>query len=284
VIYGEAEMREMIRHFWEFAGYALSPKKDIPMIMFWLGEGLNGKSKLAGIISNLFDSKALLSTDLPLILDPSNKHGSATLEGKLLAIDDDVGDDVEISDRIFKKICQSKLYDINPKNKDSRQIMLQTIVLLIANNGAKIVDTSPGFSRRCYVIEFLADLNHLQTSELPDVVELLEMPGVLNKAINGLARLRKRGSFDVPRCAQDSKARFMVASNSILSFWESLDKVERDGSKTKVQSLYNSYVSYMSGGNYGKPSSIKAFVKALNRQKIAVKGENVIGWQIAITA
>lgn len=283
VIYGEAEMREMIRHFWEFAGYTLSPKKDIAMMMFWLGEGLNGKSKLASIISNLFDSKALLSTDLPLILDPSNKHGSAALEGKLLAIDEDVGDDVEISDRIFKKICQSKLYDINPKNKDSRQIMLQTIVLFIANNGVKIVDTSPGFARRCYVIEFLADLNHLQTSELPDMVELLEMSGVLNKAIKGLARLRKRGSFDVPRCAQDGKARFMVASNSILSFWESLDKVECDGSKTKVQSLYNSYVSYMSGGNYGKPSSIKAFVKALNRQKIAVKGENVIGWQIAIT-
>lgn len=283
VVYGEGEMRELIRHFWEFVGYTLSPKKDIPMMMFWLGDGYNGKSRIASIISNLFDNGTLFSTDLALHLDPSNKHGTAALEGKLLAMDDDVGDGAEISDRIFKKICQSKLYNINPKNKDSRQIMLQTIVLFIANNGVKIVDTSPGFSRRCYVIDFSTDISHLQTSDLPDLVELMEMPGVLNEAIKGLARLRKRGFFDVPKCAQDSKNRFMVESNSILSFWDSCDKVESDSNPTSVHDLYTGYTSYMTNGGYGKAVSKKSFIKALQRQKLTVMGDKIMGWKITIT-
>lgn len=283
IAYGEDEMRELIRHFWEFVGYTLSPKKDIAMIMFWLGEGHNGKSRIASIISNLFDRGSLLSTDLASLLDPSNKHGTASLEGKLLAMDDDVGENAEISDRIFKKICQSKLYDINPKNKDSRQIMLQTIVLLIANNGLKIIDTSPGFARRCYVIDFLKDISHLQNSMLPDIVDLMEMPGVLNEAIKGLSRLRKRGFFDVPKCAQDSKARFLVESNSALSFWESRDKTKCDGASTDVQELYDSYTLYMSSGGYGKAISKKAFVKALQRQNLVLTDKKIIGWEISIT-
>lgn len=281
--YGEAEMLELIRHFWEFVGYTLDPKKDIAVMMFFLGEGHNGKSRIASIISNLFDSGALLSTDLIQQLDPSNKHGAASLEGKLLAMDDDVGESAEISDRVFKKICQSKLYNINPKNKDDRQIMLQTIVLFIANNSVKIIDTSPGFSRRVYAIDFSTDISHLQSSPLPDLVELLEMPGVLNEAIKGLARLRKRGFFDVPKCAQDCKTKFLVDSNSVLSYWDSIYKTESDSSSIKIEDLYRSYAQYMLDGGFGKAINRKAFAKALKRQKLTIVNEKVMGWKIVLT-
>jgi putative DNA primase/helicase len=279
--YSEEEMWDLIRHFWEFAGYILTPKKDIAMMMFFLGQGHNGKSKISSILSKLLDPGTLLSNDLTMHLDPSNRHGTAALEGKLLAMDDDVGENAEISDKVFKKICQSKPFNINPKNKDSRQIMLQTIVLFIANNGVKIVDTSLGFSRRTYVIEF-SDISHLQSSPLPDLVELIEMPGVLNEAIKGLARLRQRGFFDVPKCAQDFKAKFLVESNSVLSFWEYCDKIESEGETIKVQDLYSGYSYYMSSGGFGKAVSRKAFAKALQRQKIAMVGEDVVGWKINI--
>jgi hypothetical protein len=39
----------------------------------------------------------------------------------------------------------------------------------------------------------------------------------------------------------------------------------------------------MASGGYGKASSMKAFAKALKRQKIAVNGENVTGWRVEIT-
>lgn len=201
--YSIAERDHFIRYFWELIGYVIQPNKDLPVAMFWIGEGQNGKSRIAKIISNLIGSDALLSVDIKAFFNVSNQHSTTALENKLLVMDDDLGSGTTIDDGALKKVSENCILDVNPKNKNIRKISVHTTALIITNNKVKINDTSNGFVRRCHPIYFNTDISHLQKSTLPEIAEKSEMPGILNKAVQGLARLRERGEFDLPKCSRD---------------------------------------------------------------------------------
>ena len=45
-----------------------------------------------------------------------------------------------------------------------------------------------------------------------------ELPGILNRALQGLQRLRKRGGFEVPEDSQIALAEFMTQANPVINF------------------------------------------------------------------
>ena len=230
----------LIRHFWELVGYMIQPNKDIPKILVWIGDGQNGKSKIAEFIADLVGPEAWLKEDIGSFFAKNQPHNLASAHGKLVIIDDDLGTGVTLNDGALKKVSQKTYIQVNPKNQPHYSTVLHLTPIIITNNTVRLNDSKDGITRRLDVIEWNTNLRHLQNNPLVDIAQN-ETQGILNRAIEGLLRLRERGDFDPPACSLKYKADFLARSNTVIGFWEELDKLRCEGLSTSTHDLFMRY-------------------------------------------
>ena len=238
--YGVEEFEGFIRHWWEILGYTLQPHKTIPLVNLWFGGGLNGKTTIANVICALAGKQSVFSTQIGKFVDNSNSHLSAGLVGKLILMDDDVRAGTVLAEDILKAYSETKSITVNPKYEVPYETTVHVTPLLLANNRVLMLDRSHGMWRRLNVVPFLADLTPLRNSKLPYQVMEKELPGVLNSAIKGLQRLRKRGDFHWPKISIDARDEFFERSNPVCQYirqnWQDNEK-----GSMPMATLYNSY-------------------------------------------
>lgn len=273
-----SEKAELTRHFWELVGYMIQPNKDIPKIIIWTGEGQNGKSRIAKTISRLVGDEAWLRADFQQFFASNQPHSLHAAEGKLVLMDDDLKVGVTLNDGALKKVSETTSILVNPKNRDAYSATLQLVPLVIANSYPRIEDVSNGMVRRLDVIEWKTNIRHLQDSPLPDKVDAEQIPGVLNRAVEGLARLRARGGFDLPKCCLEYRENFLKRSNTIYGFWSSVDRIQWPGETKQLSSLYEDYKAYVYEQSEGRPVSLGVFADNLRRCGVAIDGDLILDW------
>lgn len=257
--FSTAERDDFIRHFWEIVGYMIQPNKNVPLAWIWIGKGKNGKSRITKILAKLVGEAAWKKGDIRDFNPDKNPHMLHSLENQLVLLDDDAKKGVVLDDGMLKKICESSDILVNPKNKDAYMIRLQVTPLILTNHALKMDDLCEGMLRKLQVAEFMANLVPLETSELPDEVEANQMPGILNLAIQGLSRLRDRGKFKIPKCAEEFKRRYLAKANVIYYFWGSVVKTESPGKHTDVKDAYAIYKEYVLHNLTGRAVSFPSF-------------------------
>ena len=262
--YDETERDELIRHFWEFVGYTLQPNKDIPTVAIWTGPGRNGKSKITEIISQLLGPEAILPTKINEFTKNGNNHATASVEGKLLLLDDDVEINTILNDGVLKKFSETKLIEVNPKNKPAYNVTSTVTPLLLCNNRIRLRDLSYGMRRRLDVIHWGSDLTHLAGSPLPRIAQEAEGAGILNRALAGLVRLRQRGGFSPPACSRQFLDAFFAKSNTVAQWYYERCALEFCES-SPVEVIYVDYVDHIQRKNEGRPESESNFVAILEQ-------------------
>jgi len=241
--FSKEELPQIKRHFFEVVGYVIQPAKNIPLICLWYGDGFNGKTTIANFIAALVGDKAVLPAKLHEFGGKGNAHALASLEGKLLLIDDDLQANMVLSDGIAKKISESKAIEVNPKNKPAYTITATVTPLLLGNNLPIVRDISRGMQRRFDLIPFTSDLTPHKDSLLPRIAMDEELPGILNAALDGLQRLRRRGEFDPPPSCVRARERFFSQSNSV-STWLADECEWSPGTFVPLRDLYDVYKLY----------------------------------------
>jgi P4 family phage/plasmid primase-like protien len=234
---------ELIRHFYELTGYMIQANKDIPLILFWTGAGRNGKSTISRVISRLVGD-AWFGTKIKSFFSDSQPHNMHAAQGRLVLCDDDLTRGVTLNDGDLKKISESKSILVNPKNRDHYSIYLQLTPLILSNSVPHIVDISAGMRERLDVIFFGTDFSKRPVSKLPKIVEAEQMPGVLNRAVEGLARLRARGKFDPPACSAAYRKSLLIKANTVYGFLDYAG-AGKGGALGRVDDLYDEYKSYV---------------------------------------
>ena len=229
---------ELIRHFWELIGYVIQPRKDIPLILFWFGAGLNGKSTMSNFLSALVGPMCSQPVEMHKLGSGRNNHALENLEGKLILIDDDMRSDARLSDGLLKKFSESKLVEINPKYQKSYSAKVNVTPIILINGYPIIRDLSKGLQRRIDVLPFESDLTPHKDSSRPRFAREREMSGILNRALEGLRRLRARGDFARPQCSIDASDKFFKQSNNVANF---VNSTTIAGESCDVEALYQSY-------------------------------------------
>jgi putative DNA primase/helicase len=220
-IFGKAsDPLEMARHCEEFLGYCIQPRRDIPTFWLLIGHGANGKSKLLQTLQHLVGPASVMNA--PIAKFQADRFNVAALQGKLLFIDDDMGVDTHLDDGLLKAISEAK--EMSARHAyGERHFKFRCLALpvMAGNHYPTTSDNSHGLRRRAMVIPFDRQFGPSEADqELFPKIWQSELPGVLNRALEGLARLRQRGAFMLPADCVGAAQEFMAHANPLLGFIE----------------------------------------------------------------
>ncbi len=257
-------------HFMEFVGYVCQPWRKIPLIVLLHGAGSNGKTSLMKIVEKLLGSQAIMSDRISDIEKYPFKIGA--LADKLLLLDDDVDAGTCLPDGFLKKISEQKMLTGQHKHKNPFQFICLAVPVMLANSYPALKDLSYGVRRRMMVVPFLRTFRKKDIkTDLFDEIWETEASGILNHAVMGFQRLKRRGHFQETEECTTAKNEWLVRSNVFVTFIE--EECEK-GEKLN-QSITEFYKYFQ---NYCKNTGIR---NTLSLQGVKARLENM-GYDITI--
>ena len=210
--------KSMVRHWHEFVGYLIQPRRNIPIIVILLGTGNNGKTQLIRTVIRLMGQALVQAQRVEDLV--TNKFVMGSLLGKRAFVDDDVRAGIRLPDGMLKTISEAKEVTGELKFKPHFNFVVRAVPVLLCNDVPSLADVSHGMLRRLMVIPF--DRTFTKAEEdltLFERIQANEMPGILNHALRGLARVINRGHrFKYPADVERAWGKFLREANPLPDF------------------------------------------------------------------
>lgn len=237
-----SDPEEMARHYMEFMGYAIQPQRFIASWFMHIGKGRNGKSILMATMEKLMSSTAIYSGRIGDF--ENNRFNIGHLPGKLVLLDDDVDTGTKLPDGFLKSVSERKLLTGERKYKPHFEFIATCVPVMLANNPPVTADLTLGTRRRAHIFPFA----HVFTADDADnqlfpYIWKHELSGVLNRAIDGLRRLRAREEFDEPQDCLDAKQAWLNSANPLTAFINECCMAERDA-VVSINGLYDAFKNW----------------------------------------
>ena len=226
---------------YELAGYLLTPDTRHEQAVMLQGAGSNGKSTYLNILTALLGGTDNVSSVTLQALD-NNRFSAAGLYGKLANVVADLDAEALRSSANFKAIVSGDL--ITGERKYGTQFSFRPYARLLfsANEPPPTKDTSHAYFRRWIIVPFEATFEG-KAKDKDLAAKLLasgEMSGFLNRALEGLRRLRSQGGFTQAESLKSAAEEFRIAVDSAAAFVSEQCAVGPDYGIARPQ-LYLSY-------------------------------------------
>ena len=209
----------------EYLGYLLIPSTKGQKMMFLIGQGGEGKSRIAVVLNDMF-GKNMITGNIHRI--ETDRFFRYNLKDRLLMIDDDMQMSALPSTGYLKNLVTAEIpIDVEAKGKQSEQALLYTRLLCFGNGNPKaLYDRSKGFSRRMIIL----------TTQTPPESRVID-PHIADKFLaeknkifcwmfDGLRRLiENRYRFTISERAKQNVRETMQDNCNITEFLEDTDRV-----------------------------------------------------------
>ena len=138
----------------EYLGYLLIPSTKGQKMLFLIGQGGEGKSRIAIVLREIFGDSMITGNFQRIENDRFFRYN---LKDKLLMVDDDMQMSALPSTGYIKNLVTAEIpIDVEAKGKQSEQALLYTRLLCFGNGSPKaLYDKSQGFSRRMIILTTL---------------------------------------------------------------------------------------------------------------------------------
>ncbi|GGQ42146.1 hypothetical protein GCM10010215_77130 [Streptomyces virginiae] len=186
----------------EWFGYVLSGRTDQQKIMLLKGPTRSGKGTIARVMKEMVGEENIAGPPLSAL---GTNFGLASLIGKPLAVIADArlsGNDSGVVERLLT-ISGEDTIDIDRKFRDVWTGKLPTRLMVLTNELPSFGDSSGVIARRFIVLNLTVSWLGREDTGL-DAKLAAEMPGILNWALEGLARLNRTGRITQPESSQDA--------------------------------------------------------------------------------
>lgn len=229
----------------EYLGYLLIPSMKGQKMMFIIGQGGEGKSRIAIVLREILGDSMITGNYQRIETDRFFRYN---LKGKLLMLDDDMQMSALPSTGYIKTLVTAEIpIDIEAKGKQSEQALLYTRLLCFGNGSPKaLYDKSKGFSRRMIILTTLnPPENRVADPNIADKF-LAEKDKIFCWMYDGLLRLVANNyRFTISDKAKQNVMETMQDSCNITEYLEDNDRVMYgEKLKTTSSALYGSYCSW----------------------------------------
>ncbi|MEU9394947.1 phage/plasmid primase, P4 family [Streptomyces sp. NPDC048324] len=187
----------------EWFGYVLSGRTDQQKILLIVGPTRSGKGTIARVLAGLVGEGNMAG---PTLASLGSNFGLSPLLGKSLAVVADARltgrDGHQVVERLLT-ISGEDTIDVDRKFKDPWTGKLPTRLMILSNELPNFGDASGVIARRFVVLNMTVSWLGKEDTALTDKLNA-EMPGILNWALDGLARLEATGRLTVPPSSQEA--------------------------------------------------------------------------------
>jgi len=219
LIFSESsDPEDMQRHLEELCGYTISMSRWLKTWVLFHGPKDTGKSTVAEVLKCMLGS-AFLGYDLGRFdVRKSNQFTENSLVGKLALVDDDFEKSSMLPDGFLKKISEEKSMSSEEKWAGTFEFVCRALPIICSNHWPKTKDLTDALRERALVFPFHHRIAGADRDDARRNAMLEELPGMLNRFVAGIARLRKRGDWDAPMDCADARDDFVTNSNLIALF------------------------------------------------------------------
>ena len=251
----------------EFMGYVLIPTNRAQVMMIILGNGGEGKSRIALVLRKLLEDNMNLYSIQKLATD---RFARADQFGKLLMVDDDMKTDALPDTGALKTIVTLEdKYDLERKNMQSFQAVLYVRILALGNGSlSALYDKSDGFYRRQLILQ--AKPKRPDREDDRNLIEKMnaEAEGIMQWCLEGLHRLIERNyEFSVSERMKKNLDEVRKNDDNIYDFYDSSGYIRFEkGTYALSRQIYAAYKRWCED-NLEKPLSERTFATRLKRDE-----------------
>ena len=219
LIFAESsDPEDMQRHLEELLGYTLSMSRWLKTWVLFHGPKDTGKSTVAEVLKRML-GHAYLGYDLGRFdVKKSNQFTENALVGKLALVDDDFEKSSMLPDGFLKKISEEKSMSGEQKFGGVFEFVCRALPIICSNHWPKTKDLTDALRERALVFPFHHRIAGSERDDARRNKMLDEMPGMLNKFIAGIVRLRQRGDWDIPMDCAEARDDWVAHSNMAALF------------------------------------------------------------------
>jgi P4 family phage/plasmid primase-like protien len=258
----------------EVLGYCITAENQAHKAILFFGRGSNGKSVLADVLANLCGIENVSSVPLQEL---DNAFARYELVDKLvnLATENEVSKD-GLNTQYFKSIVSGDPIRVEKKYEQGFTYKPFCKLVFALNNLPYSRDKSFGFERRLLIVPFNRTFSKDERD--PRLIDKLkmELPGILNFALEGLKRLRKNNyEFSSSKAVDEAVEEYTETLNPLRRFvLEKIVSTKSQLDKVSHQSLVIAYDTWCmeNGHSSGQTGSSRAFIKNI---KDTLKDNNI---------
>ena len=219
LIFSESsDPEDMQRHLEELCGYTISMSRWLKTWVLFHGPKDTGKSTVAEVLKKMLGN-AYLGYDLGRFESKkTNQFTENALVGKLALVDDDFEKASLLPDGFLKKISEEKSMSSEEKWGGVFEFVCRALPIICSNHWPKTKDLTDALRERALVFPFHHRIAGRDRDDARRNLMLDELPGILNRFIAGLVRLRQRDDWDLPMDCAEARETWVSPSNMIALF------------------------------------------------------------------
>ena len=248
---------------WEIPAWCLTPYSGIQRLIILLGEGANGKSVYLETLRRFLGRENCSAYSLQSLT--TNRFAIAGLYGKLANIAPDLPSTALRQAGSLKTLTGLDTVEAEKKFRDSFNFVNTAKMIFATNTPPEINEDTLAVWRRFVVIDFPFQFvgERADKNLLAKLATDKELSGLLNKSLVGLARLKNQGDFSYTRSVEDTRDKYLLASNPMMAFIEERCDFSPWASITKKE-LHQAFMEFC-GENKLPGMTIKAFGHKVKR-------------------
>ncbi len=250
--------REVLQEM--FGCTLLRGRHDLEKMFILIGNGANGKSLVANVLTEMLGQQNVSSVALESLTD---NFLIATMDGMSANIVNDMHRMPKVQEGLLKQLVSGQLTQVNRKHRDP-YVMKPTAKLIYASNYLPpFSDPTGGTWRRLCVIPFLETFGQ-QNRDVHRFRNLCsELPGIFNWSIQGAQRLLRQEFLTSCVVCDDAVNEHRHDSSPVAQFLDECCILGQDCEETSAR-LYTIYLGFCrSIGRH--PKSTSEFGKELKQ-------------------